>query len=102
MLTVHTLKLKDIYFQAVVEGKKTFELRYNDRNYQTGDIIALCDINEKGHYLGCVVVKQISYVLADYEGLKDNWVILGLNAFDTNDKSLMDEINNQIQQKFAS
>lgn len=37
----HHLKTKPEYFQAVINGKKPFEIRYNDRNFQVGDRVIL-------------------------------------------------------------
>ena len=37
----HHLKTKPEYFQAVIERKKPFEIRYNDRNFQIGDRVIL-------------------------------------------------------------
>ena len=38
---IHHLKTKPEYFQAVINGKKPFEIRYNDRNFKTGDRVIL-------------------------------------------------------------
>ena len=36
----HTLKIESSSFNHIQEGKKTFEVRYNDRDYQVGDTIS--------------------------------------------------------------
>lgn len=37
----HTLKVQEPYFDALVSGAKNFEVRYNDRAYQVGDVLIL-------------------------------------------------------------
>jgi hypothetical protein len=39
--TVHQLKTWPSYFQPVWTGEKTFEVRFNDRGYQAGDVLDL-------------------------------------------------------------
>lgn len=48
----HHLKTKPEYFQAVINGKKPFEIRNNDRNFQTGDKVILEE------YLGKEIIPQ--------------------------------------------
>jgi len=38
---VHDLKTWPLYFAAVSSGKKTFEIRKNDRDFKVGDILIL-------------------------------------------------------------
>lgn len=40
-MKTHELKLDVIYFDDVKSGKKNFEIRKNDRDYQVGDILEL-------------------------------------------------------------
>lgn len=40
----HNLKIAPEYFAAVVAGVKHAEMRFNDRNYQTGDVLNLCEL----------------------------------------------------------
>jgi hypothetical protein len=48
---IHSLKCWPEYFQAIKSGKKTFEIRYNDRNYQVGDFLELHEFDpEENRY----------------------------------------------------
>lgn len=82
----HVLKTDPAVFQDVLDGKKTFEIRFNDRGYQVGDLIVLKETKFTGQqmregspliYTGREMQKQISYILSGY-GLQDGWVILGI------------------------
>ena len=39
----HTIKIKPEYFDAVLDGRKKAELRFNDRGYMVGDHCILVD-----------------------------------------------------------
>lgn len=75
-LKVHNLKIKPEYFNDVISGRKTFEVRYNDRNFKVGDIIVLEEFDSKG-YTGKYINSEITYVLSDVEYTKENYVVLG-------------------------
>jgi ribosomal protein L37E len=45
-MTVHSLKTWPEYFEAQRAGRKTFELRRNDRNFQVGDLLVLREWDE--------------------------------------------------------
>ncbi len=86
MNAIHKLKTDSEVFQAVVEGRKTFEIRFNDRDFKVGDLIVLKETKFTGQqmregspliYTGREMQKQISYILSGY-GLQDGWVILGI------------------------
>ena len=48
----HKIKLHEKYFQAVLSGKKTFEVRSNhDRDYQPGDIVIMQEVDYRGEYV---------------------------------------------------
>ena len=78
--TTHTLKVLPQYFKSLKNGTKSFELRWNDRNFQVGDILILEEydmILQK--YTGNRIIKTITYLLNDFPGLTSGWVILSLN-----------------------
>lgn len=79
-MKVHeNLKVLQPYFNDVKSGRKTFELRYNDRDYQTGDVLNLCEWSLETGYTGEEINKTISYVLeGGIFGLQVDHCILGL------------------------
>lgn len=40
----HELKIAPQYFQAVIEGRKTFEIRKDDRGFQAGDTVRMHEL----------------------------------------------------------
>lgn len=98
-----TLKTDPAVFQDVLDGKKTFEIRFNDRGYQVGDLIVLKETKFTGQqmregspliYTGREMQKQISYILSGY-GLQDGWVILGITDFD-NQQAKIEKLENEL------
>lgn len=80
-MKVHNLKIAPIYFRDVVSGKKKFEVRENDRGYNIGDYLCLREYDTKYHlYTGKELVVKIIYILDDFVGLKENYVVLGLSS----------------------
>ena len=68
------LKIDTKYFNAVINGIKTFEFRYNDRNYCVGDIYYLCEYSNN-QFSGSAIKIQITYILKNYIGLEKNYCI---------------------------
>lgn len=44
---VHEVKIEPEYFEKVISGLKTFEVRLNDRNYKKGDLLVLREWKNK-------------------------------------------------------
>lgn len=42
-MTTHVLKTWPAFFEPVWAGEKTFEIRFDDRAYQRGDTVELCE-----------------------------------------------------------
>lgn len=75
-MTIHELKILPEYYNAQVEGKKNFEIRKNDRNYQIGDWIALKEYDpQTKEFTGQSFVAEITYI-TNYQQ-KDGYVVLG-------------------------
>lgn len=91
-MSEHTLKTVEPYWSAVLDGTKTFEIRRNDRAFQTGDTVILIDTSS----CDCGVAscdkrrppirRRITFVYAgdpslrDLGGLVPGHVILGLGG----------------------
>nr|UVY59846.1 MAG: protein of unknown function DUF3850 [Bacteriophage sp.] len=74
---VHDVKLGTTFFDDVKTGRKTFELRKNDRGYKEGDTIVMHEYKD-GTTTGRTIEKKIVYMLEDFTGLEDGYCILGL------------------------
>lgn len=74
---VHDVKLGATFFEDVKTGRKTFELRKNDRGYKEGDTIVLHEYKD-GATTGRTITKKIAYMLEGFTGLEDGYCILGL------------------------
>jgi hypothetical protein len=50
---LHELKTWPGYFERIADGTKTFEIRRNDRGFQTGDTLQLREYNPAGDHDEC-------------------------------------------------
>lgn len=84
----HELKTDPDAFKAVFCGKKTYEIRCNDRDFKCGDMLLLKETKYTGAemslglpliYTGREKFVQISHILiGPVYGLKDGWAILSI------------------------
>ncbi|MFV0396208.1 MAG: DUF3850 domain-containing protein [Coprobacillaceae bacterium] len=78
------LKIMDRYFNDVIRGLKTFEIRSNDRKYYVNQILNLYEIcidekeNECWNYTTRSVRVRITYILSDPLYVKEGYVVLGI------------------------
>lgn len=74
---IHELKITPEYFDAILSGDKTFEVRRDDRPYAVND--GLCLREYKGHgYTGRELACKVSYVMRDCNYCKEGFCILGI------------------------
>lgn len=72
---VHQIRLGATFFDDVCSGKKSFELRKNDRGYKQGDILEMLEFAD-GKNTGRMVRVLVTYLLEDYTGLEDGYCIM--------------------------
>lgn len=89
---LHELKILPQYYDAVVNGIKTFEIRKNDRNYSVGDTIKLREFDKDDIYnvkwsthseytkRECYAVITYILNLKDFLNLDEDYVALGIKV----------------------
>lgn len=77
MKTIHKLKILPEYFNAVKNGDKRFEFRYNDRNYHVGDVLRLQEWDGQ-NYTGQEIDVSILYILHEWQGMKPGWCVMSI------------------------
>lgn len=78
----HYLKTLPEYFNAVKAGDKTFEVRFNDRNFQVGDTLHLEEY-VNGKYTGQQLTRMITYILNTPDFCKEGFVVIGMKPYYT-------------------
>lgn len=82
MTEIKTRELKTLpeYFEAVVTGRKKFEVRKNDRNFQVDEILFLREWDALRGYSGRNQYAKVDYILNDKcgFGLKKGYVVMSI------------------------
>lgn len=83
----HELKTWPQFFAAIESGRKTFEVRRNDRGFNAGDVLYLREYDPKrkipgcadGSYTGNAFHVRVTYVLSgEAVGIKEGFVVMGI------------------------
>lgn len=68
---IHELKVWPDYFERLLDGSKTFEVRKNDRGYQAGDVLVLKEFQPRKYgvslidrYTGRELRRRVGFVAA--------------------------------------
>ncbi|WP_312613231.1 DUF3850 domain-containing protein [Oscillibacter sp.] len=72
----HKLKTLPKYFDKIVSGSKTFEVRRDDRPFTEGDTLLLEEW-DGNHYTGRTVRVTVTYILRG-EYCRDGFCIMGI------------------------
>lgn len=76
---IHQLKCEAQYFEDCVSGRKTFEVRKNDRNFHLGDYLALNELTKATKVeTGRSALFHVIYILNDKDFVKEGYVVLGI------------------------
>jgi hypothetical protein len=87
----HELKIADKFYHAVWSGKKTFEVRKDDRNFQVGDhiVFKLCHFSFDQLHLPIWEIARGEWIIiyklsaADFpDGIKDEYCVLAIKKVD--------------------
>jgi hypothetical protein len=75
----HILKTWPEFFQAITNGQKNFEIRKNDRGFQSGDRVILKEWDpESMEYTGREMVFKIGFIVYGEWGLKSDYCTFAL------------------------
>lgn len=78
-MTVHVLKCDHEPFSDLWDGKKTCEVRKDDRGYQVDDTLKLCE-RKHGIQTGRVMFVTVRHIQRGY-GLPDDMCVLSVSEF---------------------
>jgi len=77
---IHELKCLQQFFEAILGGHKTFEVRFNDRGYGVGDSLRLKEyrLGTQG-YTGRSLTCRVTYILAGPSfGVDSGFVVMAI------------------------
>ena len=75
---IHQLKILPEHFEDVISGRKTFEVRRNDRDFRIGDLLALNEHDSVFGFTGRSCLVRTDYILSDTKYCKPGYVILSI------------------------
>lgn len=79
-MKVHELKTYPQYFRKTLYGKKSFEIRLNDRDFKVDDVILLREWDGT-KFTGREIRGVITYILSDkFIGLEKGYVAISLGS----------------------
>ncbi|MCB8880075.1 DUF3850 domain-containing protein [Acidisoma cellulosilytica] len=75
----HVVKCAPQFFAPILEGTKTAEARFNDRDYRVGNCLSLMEWDGE-KFTGLYTVRRITHILRDTDGpwLRPGFVMLSL------------------------
>jgi len=89
----HKLKTWQPYFDDIASGKKTFDIRKDDRNFQVGDSLLLLEWSpEKENYTGLFLHFEVIYKLDGGKfGLEEGYHCLNIKLIPNEKEHIQNE-----------
>lgn len=85
-MQTHELKIWPEFFEPIMTGEKTFELRWDDKGFRAGDALWLREwMQRDGVYTGREITKRVTYLLGGF-GLERGYVCMALGDLPANDQ----------------
>jgi len=84
----HQLTISQCELSHILEGRRTFDIQKNDRDFQTGDTIRYLSTEDNNH------LYEITYVYTSWRGMQQNHVILAIKKVNSD----MQEVNSDMQE----
>lgn len=82
---LHLLKIQRCYADAIIDGRKNFEVRLNNRGYNAGDRVWFNEVTDSvpGHPITDMTF-EITYVHSGL-GMEPNYVVFGIKEVQEDD-----------------
>jgi hypothetical protein len=77
----HELTTLAHYYEKVISQQKTFEIRFNDRDFKVGDTLLLREHTSKC-YTGRKIRMRVTYLLdsSDFPGVSPGYVCMSIES----------------------
>jgi len=89
-MKIYELKTANPYFIDILNGRKNFEVRFNDRDFKVGEFLLLREysFNLTPSYSGKEILCEIIYILNNPKYVKKGYIIMGIDIIKTIYKKL--------------
>ena len=80
---LHRLKIRKDYFEDIIEGRKTYEIRNGNRGFRAGDYLGLNEITDESagrerRETGRFILAKVVGILGYSEFIQPGYVILSI------------------------
>lgn len=77
----HELKILPEYYDEIIQGKKSFEIRKNDRDFKEEDTVILKEFTD-GNYTGRYIKAIIGYIFhGGSYGLEKGYCVFSMRVY---------------------